>query len=78
MKAATVHANAARSIGTDTKDPELIRDRLDQMIRAPLKVFQEKGFLATTVRCRTGITCSTNNSNARIRCSSTRRGQESP
>jgi AcrR family transcriptional regulator len=50
MKAAPVRANAVRSIGTNTKDPELIRDRRDQLIRAALEVFQEKGFHATTVR----------------------------
>jgi AcrR family transcriptional regulator len=50
MKAATVRANAARSIGTNTKDPDLIRDRRDQLIRAALEVFQEKGFHTTTVR----------------------------
>jgi AcrR family transcriptional regulator len=50
MKAATVRGNAVRSIPTSTKDPELIRDRRDQLIRAALDVFQEKGFHATTVR----------------------------
>jgi AcrR family transcriptional regulator len=50
MKAATLRATAARSIGTNTKDPELIRDRREQLIRAALDVFQEKGFHATTVR----------------------------
>jgi AcrR family transcriptional regulator len=50
MKAATMPALAARSVGTNTKDPELIRDRREQLIRAALEVFQEKGFHATTVR----------------------------
>jgi AcrR family transcriptional regulator len=50
MKAAPMRAVAARSVGTNTKDPELIRDRREQLIRAALEVFQEKGFHATTVR----------------------------
>jgi len=50
MKAATVRATAVRSVGTNTKDPELIRDRREQLIRAALEVFKEKGFHATTVR----------------------------
>jgi AcrR family transcriptional regulator len=50
MKAATMRVTAARSVGTNTKDPELIRDRREQLIRAALDVFQEKGFHATTVR----------------------------
>ncbi len=50
MKAAIVRTTAARSIGANTKDPELIRDRREQLIRAALKVFQEKGFHAATVR----------------------------
>jgi len=41
---------AVRAIGTNTKDPELIRDRREQLIRAALEVFQEKGFHSTTVR----------------------------
>ena len=45
-----MRAVAARSVGTNTKDPELIRDRREQLIRAALEVFQEKGFHATTVR----------------------------
>lgn len=45
-----MRATAVRSIGTNTKDPELIRDRREQLIRAALEVFQEKGFHATTVR----------------------------
>src|SRR5271168_2346801 len=49
MKAA-MRATAARSVGTNTKDPELIRDLREQLIRAALEVFQEKGFHATTVR----------------------------
>ncbi|HWX35871.1 MAG TPA: TetR/AcrR family transcriptional regulator [Steroidobacteraceae bacterium] len=50
MKAATTRATAPRPVGTNTKDPELIRDRREQLIRAALEVFQEKGFHATTVR----------------------------
>jgi AcrR family transcriptional regulator len=50
MKAAIMRTTAVRSIGTNTKDPELIRDRREQLIRAALEVFQEKGFHATTVR----------------------------
>jgi len=50
MKAATIRATAVRSVGTNTKDPDLIRDRREQLIRAALEVFQEKGFHATTVR----------------------------
>lgn len=45
-----MRVTAARSVGTNTKDPELIRDRREQLIRAALDVFQEKGFHATTVR----------------------------
>jgi AcrR family transcriptional regulator len=50
MKAATLRTTALRSVGTNTKDPDLIRDRREQLIRAALAVFQEKGFHATTVR----------------------------
>ena len=50
MKAATIRATAVRSVGTNTKDPDLIRDRREQLISAALEVFQEKGFHATTVR----------------------------
>jgi AcrR family transcriptional regulator len=51
MKAATIRATTAvRSVGTNTKDPDLIRDRREQLIRAALEVFQAKGFHATTVR----------------------------
>src|SRR3984957_10086422 len=50
MKAASIRATAVRSVGTNTKDPDLIRDRREQLIRAALEVFQEKGFHATTVR----------------------------
>jgi AcrR family transcriptional regulator len=50
MKAASMRVPAARPVGANTKDPELIRDRRDQLIRAALEVFQEKGFHATTVR----------------------------
>ena len=59
MKAATMRATPLRSVGTNTKDPELIRDRREQLIRAALEVFQEKGFHATTVRDigrRSGLT----------------------
>jgi len=45
-----MRAAAVRSVGTNTKDPELIRDRREQLIRAALEVFKEKGFHATTVR----------------------------
>jgi len=48
--AATRRTTAARSVGTNTKNPDLIRDRREQLIRAALDVFQEKGFHATTVR----------------------------
>ncbi len=41
---------ARRSIRTNTKDPELIRDRREQLIRAALEVFQKKGFHEATVR----------------------------
>jgi AcrR family transcriptional regulator len=50
MKAASIRATTVRSVGTNTKDPDLIRDRREQLIRAALEVFQEKGFHATTVR----------------------------
>ena len=50
MKAASMRVPAGRPVGANTKDPELIRDRRDQLIRAALEVFQEKGFHATTVR----------------------------
>ncbi len=50
MKTATMRTKAARSISANTKDPELIRDRREQLIRAALEVFQEKGFRTTTVR----------------------------
>src|ERR1700684_2468849 len=50
MKAAPLRAAAPLSVGTTTKDPELIRARREQLIRAALEVFQEKGFHATTVR----------------------------
>ncbi len=45
-----MRTKAIRSIGANTKDPELIRDRREQLIRAALEVFQQKGFHATTVR----------------------------
>jgi AcrR family transcriptional regulator len=50
MKAAIMRTKAARSVGANTKDPELIRDRREQLVRAALEVFQEKGFHTTTVR----------------------------
>jgi AcrR family transcriptional regulator len=50
MKTATLRASAVRSVGTNTKDPDLIRDRREQLIQAALEVFQDKGFHATTVR----------------------------
>ena len=50
MKTATMRAPAHRAIGTNTKDPDLIRDRREQLIRAALEVFQDKGFHAATVR----------------------------
>ena len=39
-----------REIKTATKDASLIRDRREQLIRAAIKVFGEKGFHQTTVR----------------------------
>ncbi len=39
-----------RQIKTATKDASLIRDRREQLIRAAIKVFGEKGFHQTTVR----------------------------
>jgi len=45
-----MRTKAARSVGANTKDPELVRDRREQLIRAALEVFQEKGFHTTTVR----------------------------
>ena len=54
-----MRTTALRSVGTNTKDPELIRDRREQLIRAALEVFQEKGFHAATVRDigrRSGLT----------------------
>jgi AcrR family transcriptional regulator len=37
-------------VRTNTKDPDLIRDRREQLIRAALEVFQKKGFHEATVR----------------------------
>lgn len=39
-----------REIKTTTKDADLVRDRHEQLIRAAIKVFGEKGFHQTTVR----------------------------
>jgi AcrR family transcriptional regulator len=39
-----------RQVKTATKDADLIRDRREQLIRAAIKVFGEKGFHQTTVR----------------------------
>lgn len=39
-----------RSVKSATKNSELVRDRRDQLIRAAIKVFTEKGFHETTVR----------------------------
>src|SRR5579871_1447764 len=50
IKTAIMRTKAARSISANTKDPELIHDRREQLIRAALEVFQEKGFHITTVR----------------------------
>jgi AcrR family transcriptional regulator len=41
---------ARREVKTATKDANLIRDRREQLIRAAIKVFGEKGFHQTTVR----------------------------
>jgi AcrR family transcriptional regulator len=41
---------ASRRVKTATKDAALIRDRREQLIRAAIKVFGEKGFHRTTVR----------------------------
>lgn len=41
---------ASRPVETNTKDPDRIRDRREQLIRAALQVFQDKGFHQTTVR----------------------------
>jgi TetR/AcrR family transcriptional regulator, cholesterol catabolism regulator len=46
----SLRVSAARSVRTNTKDPELIRDRREQLIRAALEVFKKKGFHQTTVR----------------------------
>ncbi len=51
-----MRTKAARSISANTKDPELIHDRREQLIRAALEVFQEKGFHITTVRDIGGAT----------------------
>jgi AcrR family transcriptional regulator len=47
---ATARLPAYRQIKTATKDAGLIRDRREQLIRAAIKVFGEKGFHQTTVR----------------------------
>jgi len=39
-----------RSVKSATKNSDLVRDRRDQLIRAAIKVFAEKGFHETTVR----------------------------
>jgi AcrR family transcriptional regulator len=39
-----------RKVKTATKNANLIRDRREQLIRAAIKVFGEKGFHQTTVR----------------------------
>ena len=41
---------ARRQVKTMTKDEGLVRDRREQLIRAAIKVFGEKGFHQTTVR----------------------------
>jgi AcrR family transcriptional regulator len=41
---------ASRPVETTTKDADLIRDRREQLIRAAIKVFSEKGFHESTVR----------------------------
>jgi AcrR family transcriptional regulator len=41
---------AHRLVKTVTKDADLVRDRREQLIRAAIKVFGEKGFHGTTVR----------------------------
>ena len=41
---------AHRQVKTATKDADLVRDRREQLIRAAIKVFGEKGFHQTTVR----------------------------
>src|SRR5258708_29892223 len=41
---------AGRAVHANTKDPDLIRDRREQLVRAALKVFHQKGFHETTVR----------------------------
>jgi AcrR family transcriptional regulator len=46
----SVRLTGARAVRTNTKDPELIRDRREQLIRAALEVFQKKGFHQATVR----------------------------
>jgi AcrR family transcriptional regulator len=41
---------AGRPVKTTTKDADLIRDRREQLIRAAIKVFSERGFHESTVR----------------------------
>jgi AcrR family transcriptional regulator len=50
MKETSTRLFARRSVRTNTKDPDLIRDRREQLIRAALEVFQKKGFHEATVR----------------------------
>lgn len=43
-------SRARREVKTATKDAELVRDRREQLVRAAIRVFGEKGFHQTTVR----------------------------
>jgi len=43
-------AIAERSVGTATKNTDLVRDRRDQIVKAAIRVFAAKGFHETTVR----------------------------
>jgi AcrR family transcriptional regulator len=47
---ASLKFTARREVKTATKDANLIRDRREQLVRAAIKVFGEKGFHQTTVR----------------------------
>ncbi len=47
---ATIKPPVLRRVKTTTKDASLIRDRREQLVRAAIKVFGEKGFHQTTVR----------------------------
>jgi AcrR family transcriptional regulator len=49
-RGASVKFAARRKVKTATKDANLIRNRREQLIRAAIKVFGEKGFHQTTVR----------------------------